>query len=492
MIRLTARSRYLVLLLLFLPAPLASGETVGMGEDSVTEGGAAASALRLLPPLGAQIEGKRDIEVLTIDPEIVRLVFRLDEKEVAVKKRPPWKAQISFSQPAREQSLQVEAFDSKGRSLGKDSLLVNRYDPPLRLTIANLETNEDRLVVEAKISLPRGSQIKDLNFYLNDDRQAQLVAPPWRASLSYASPEPEDLVRLELTLVDGRMIEDVEIVATPGLTEEVTVNLVQIQALVTQKHGPPIRDLSRADFTILQRGKPQELDQLYAASDISLRLGLVIDTSGSMVPLWRQTIAAANQFLEAALGPRDSAFLTTFDSGIALVQPPTESPQELRDAIGKISPNREGMTALYDAVLFSMLQFQDAPGRRALVVLTDGFETSSRANPQRAVEFGRKLGIPVYIVALPDGRGGFGGAAAMLQELKLMTEPTGGRLLRVGSGQGLGRAFAQIEAELRHQYVLTYYTDQPPTGERKKEIEVRVGTRKGAEVRAILALDLIH
>jgi hypothetical protein len=161
-----------------------------------------------------------------------------------------------------------------------------------------------------------------------------------------------------------------------------------------------------------------------------------------------------------------------------------------------MQPNRQGMTAIYDSVLFSLLQFRNTPGRRALVVLTDGFETSSKANPQRAVEFGRKLGVPVYVLALPapggGGRGGFGGAASPLQELKLLTEPTGGRMLRIGSGGGLGRAFAQIGAELRHQYILTYYTNEPPTGTGKKEVRILVPGHKNAEVRAILALDQIQ
>jgi len=180
---------------------------------------------------------------------------------------------------------------------------------------------------------------------------------------------------------------------------------------------------------------------------------------------------------------RDRAFLVDFDEQLRLAHGLTGDLGELYEALDALEP--EGGTALYDSILFSLLQFEAQPGRRALVVLTDGYDSRSTTDERHAVEFGRKLGVPVYVVALPSG-GGPGDVA--VHALKLVTDPTGGRLLRVGSAGGLERAFAQIAAELRHQYVLTCYTDELP-GDGRRKITVRLKDRKDVEVRAVFAWD---
>ncbi len=471
--------------LLFVAAPLAAQDD--------PEATAEPAGIRLLPPLQGIAEGPTEIESLTLTAEIARLVFYLDEQEVAQRKRPPWTARLPFAVPAREQTVRVEAFNTEGRDLGQDTLVVNRFDPPLRVRVAALETLTDGLRVSAKVSIPRDANLAELRFWVNQDQVGTVRAEPFELHLDLTEPQPEDFLRLELELVDGRTVEDVHLLASGAPGERIDVNLVQLQALVTAKHGPPVTDLQLADFEIRQRGKAQQIDRLFAAEDIALVLGLLVDTSGSMVPIWQQTQAAAKVFLDGALGPRDRSFVVSFDSELRLVQSLTGDLEQLHQALASIHPNREGMTALYDSILYSMLQFAEQPGRRALVVLTDGFESSSRADPKRAVEFGRKLGVPVYVVALPGG-GGMRGVSfsAALQELKLLTQPTGGRLLRVGSGEGLERAFAQISAELRHQYVLTYYTDDPPAGLGRRQVEVLVKGRRGVEVRTIVALDQVQ
>ena len=76
--------------------------------------------------------------------------------------------------------------------------------------------------------------------------------------------------------------------------------------------------------------------------------------------------------------------------------------------------------------------------------------------------------------------------------LKLITDPTGGRLLRAGSAGGLERAFAQINAELRHQYVLTYYTDSPPTPGAPPRVELDVPGHKGLKAKVVFGADQIY
>jgi Ca-activated chloride channel family protein len=325
---------------------------------------------------------------------------------------------------------------------------------------------------------------------------------PFVAEIPTAGAGPQSFVRVVATLADGRELEDVELLEGGELREEIDVHLVQLQVLVTDRSGTPVAGLTAEDFRVVDGGESRAIERLYLSRDVALVLGLAIDSSGSMGPLWRRTQGAAERFLDATLGPRDRAFLVDFDDHLRLLQPLTGERSRLYAALGRLQAR--GGTALYDSILFSMLQFESEPGRRALVVLTDGYDSGSRADPSRAIDFGRRLGVPVYVVALsgsgvtppgggalrgPRGRvGGFGDPALARSNLKLITEPTGGRFFQVARPEQVEAVFAQIEAELRNQYVLTYYTDRTPDGRSTPEVEVE---GKGLDVKTVVPLDLV-
>ena len=233
---------------------------------------------------------------------------------------------------------------------------------------------------------------------------------------------------------------------------------------------------------------------------MTLLLGLALDSSGSMRRIWPQTRQAASTFLGETLRQRDEGFLVDFDTRLRLVQARTADRALLQAALDELRP--EGGTALYDSILFSLLQFDGQQGRRGLVVLTDGYDIDSQADPERAVEFGKRLGVPVYILALDSqgsgrlpGRGistGIDDAGAAVQTLHLVTDPTGGRLYRVGSPEQIARAFTLINAELRNQYVLTYYTDTPPEPGRPPRVEIDAPGHKGLRAKVVFGEDQIY
>ena len=461
--------------------------------ESLTE---EAAAVRLLVSPGTEMEGKMELEALVIDPEVRRLVFSIDGEEVAVRRRPPWNVKVELARPAREQVVEVTAW-KRDAIVGTDRAIVNRLDPPYRLELGELKVGEGVLQLEGSVSVPRKAELERVEIFLGESRVGLALTSEFQVEIPRPNPTPGDFVRAEAVLADGRSIDAVRWVEPPeGVADEIDVNLVQLQVLATRRNGAPVTDLTAADFSIEQGGEEQELEQLRVAEDVGLVLGLVLDSSGSMLPIWGETLNAAESFLRETLGEEDRAFLVDFDQQLRLMASLSSEVDTLVSALDRLEP--EGGTALYDSVLFSLLQFRDEPGRRALVVLTDGFDVHSTADPKRAVEFGRKLGVPVYIIALDDPT--LGGTRnselahalrSKVQELKLLTEPTGGRLLRVPpSPSGIDRAFRQIHHELSHQYVLTYYTDELPD-DRRQKVEVEVSGRRGVDVRAVFGLDQI-
>lgn len=486
--------------------PPVRGTADRRSERADTARSARPATIRILPPEKGHREllsGRVLIQTLTIDPQIAVVEFVLDGEEAERSTRPPFEARIELADPPREHTIEVKAYGARGAYAGSDRIVLNRLDPPFAVRLAGINPirsgGEQAVRVEAGISVPRSETLERVEFY----RTEQLVAVFEHfegqtgpsgvrnvvADVPTSGVSPQDFIRVVARLGDGRELEDVELLQGAEFSSEIDVQLVQLQVLVVDRGGNPVAGLRPEDFEVREDGEARQVENLYVSNDVPLSLGLAIDSSGSMEPIWQQTNAIAAAFFDGALAWRDQAFLVDFDSTLRLVQPLTGSKPLLARGLERLYP--QGNTALYDAILFSLLQYGEAPGRRALVVVTDGYDSNSRSDPTRAIDFGKRLGVPVYVVAMRSV--GFGPTtmedANLRNSMRLITGPTGGRLFQIESIDQMARVFDHIEEELRRQYVLTYYSERPFGA--AVEPEVRV-TRKGLKVRSALPLEAIE
>ena len=455
------------------------------------------TTLRILPPraaAGELLSGKVLMQTLTIDPAVAMVEFSVDGEIVARQKRAPFDAKVPLADPPREQVVRATAYSLADRRLGSDEIILNRLDPPFRVRLTAIDgvRANGSVTARAEVSVPRLATLEEVSFFLSETEITSLVTAPFVADIPTTNSDSTDYVRVVARLQDGRELEDVKLLEGADFSEVVDVHLVQLQVLVTDKRGTPVTGLSAEDFEIVDHGKIYSADRLYLAKDVALVLGLAIDSSGSMGPIWSETQRAAQQFLQQTLREKDRAFLVDFDSNLRLLQPLTSDKGALYDALQRLVP--QGGTALYDSILFSLLQYGGEPGRRALIVLTDGFDSESKADPNRAIDFGKRLGVPVYAITMTAGRmpsrpgaAGLSGEALARSVLSVVTEPTGGRLFQVGSMEQVARAFAQIQDELRKQYVLTYYSDTAPAPGVLPKVRIR---QKGLRVKTAVPLDL--
>lgn len=489
----------------FLP-PVAGGRDGSRVERADSARSARPATIRILPPERGYRElltGRVLIQTLTIDPQIAVVEFFLDGEQAARATTPPFEARIRLADPPREQTIEVRATSARGAHAGTDRIVLNSLDPPFAVRIAGITAGETggqaTVRVEAGISVPRAETLERVEFYRTERLVASFddfedeAGPSGVRSVAADVPTsgatPQDFVRVVARLGDGRELEDVELLQGARFQAEIDVQLVQLQVLVVDRSGNPVGDLQPEDFEVRENGERRQVENLYVSNDIPLSLGLAIDSSGSMEQIWRQTNAIAEAFLNGALTWRDQAFLVDFDSTLRLVQPLTGSKPLLARGLERLFP--QGQTALYDAILFSLLQYGETPGRRALVVVTDGFDSNSRSDPTRAIDFGKRLGVPVYVVAMRSL--GFDPTtmedANLRNSMRLITGPTGGRLFQIESIDQMASVFDHIEEELRRQYVLTYYSERPFGS--AVEPEVRM-TRRGLRVRSALPLDAIE
>ena len=436
--------------------------------------------LRLLPPRDEPVTGPTRIRVLISASTVASIRFELDGEPLSEDDSAPFAVLVDFGADAVPHELRAVAYDLAGRELGEDRLTVNRRAPGNRLRIGDLTVADGMVSVTARLELAGAAPAAGMEFYLNEQRLARLTAPPWRADLPRPNPQPSDFVRVVALFADGSEIEDARLVEAAA--ERVEVNLVQVFAVVTDRDGAPQRDLERDDFELRLAGRRQSIDRFAPAEEVPLVLGLVIDTSGSMWTLMPDTRQAGSRFLVETLRAGDRAFLVDFDTRPRLAA-------ELTDDLGSLlrqfaGLTAEGFTALYDAVIFSMLQFEHEAGRKALVVLTDGDDYKSRFGAKRCIEYGRELGVPVYIIAL----GGMFGERRDIKRLDLdsLAGSTGGRVFYINGSDELSAAYDRIQQELRSQYVLAFTSPRPLSPDELGKIKVGV-RRRGLRVRAVAA-----
>ncbi len=305
-----------------------------------------------------------------------------------------------------------------------------------------------------------------------------------------------------------------------GDDEVVRVNtsLVTIPVSVLDRDGRYIPNLLKEDFRIFEDGTEQEV-AYFGAVEQPFTVALLIDTSGSTQFKLEDIQDAAIAFLDQ-LRPADSVIVIAFDDSIDVLSEATSDRRVLRNAIRRTRGG--GSTRLYDAVdLAIKRQLNRIKGRKAIVLFTDGVDTTSnRASYETNVRDAEELDAMVYPiqydtyldgghtgtqwpptsrippVMLPfpfpfplpipggrrgGGRGGGGGTGTSRGEytrasayLRDMAEKTGGRLYQAADVSYLERAFESIAEELRRQYSLGYYPQRQAQAAERRLLKVRV------------------
>jgi Ca-activated chloride channel homolog len=262
------------------------------------------------------------------------------------------------------------------------------------------------------------------------------------------------------------------------------VDLVTIRAIVRDGKGRPITNLTAKDFELIDNGASVPIQAAEQDSG-PVGLALLFDISGSMDIDERFSRAReTSYFLLSGLRNReDEAAIFAFDSGLHVVQPFTTELDRLRGSLSSFSP--WGMTSIHDAIA-SASRSMDARAtkRRALVVLTDGFDTASKLGAAEVSRIASSIDLPVYLVAvvpsIDDPREDEEGNRALVGDLADLARWTGGELFVATSTPEASTIARQVVSELRQQYLIAF-PPGPKPGWHSIEVRVR---RKGYSVQA--------
>jgi len=275
-------------------------------------------------------------------------------------------------------------------------------------------------------------------------------------------------------------------------TLKITSAVVNVYAVVRQKNGRLVPDLSKDDFLLEEDKQPQAIRYFSRETDTPLTLGILVDTSPSQRRVLPVEKEEAEAFLRQVLRPKDLTFVLHFDVEVELLQDFTADLRLLDKAIdenvingGGVGPtpgpfptsDTGGATHLYDAVYLSARELlRNEVGRKVLILLTDGEDQGSKIKLDQALEAAQKSDVIIYSVAIIDrsfyfGHGmGFGGDAV----LRKLSEETGGRVIEVSRSKDASAAFQQIADELRTQYLLGYVPTNTKLDGTYRRIQVKV------------------
>ena len=261
----------------------------------------------------------------------------------------------------------------------------------------------------------------------------------------------------------------------------VDVDLVTVLATVTTAEGALATGLSQNDFHLFENGNPQEIALFARESDRALRLQLLFDSSLSITTELGSQQEAAIDFLRVVVKPRDRVSVLQVSENVVELVRDTSRPKAMAKALRSIRPR--GGTSLYDAVYLASQALSLSRGRRVILIISDGTDTTSKISMEQCLRQVLASEAVVYVLLVQPIKSEAGRNLAGERSMIYLTRETGGRTYLVASPDALRESFARIGEELRTQYLLGYYPrhDREPAKFRRIRIKVDLA---GAQVRA--------
>jgi Ca-activated chloride channel homolog len=270
--------------------------------------------------------------------------------------------------------------------------------------------------------------------------------------------------------------------------------LVNVLFSVSDKQNRYITDVKQEEVEILENGQPQQIFTFKREFDLPLTMAILVDVSGSeqyTLPLLKD---AGGRFVDSVVRTgKDTVGVIKFEGEATVMQELTSNPSRVRRALEQIaftaappvsvyggatppinSGSRQGGTSMFDAIVAaSSDMLAREPGRKTIILITDGVDTTSRMKMGDAIDEALKAEVVIYAIGVGDP--GFGGVDS--GGLRKLCESTGGRAVIPKSNRELDQAFAQLEQDLRQQYLLAFEPKNEANDGSFRKLEVKVKNR---------------
>jgi Ca-activated chloride channel homolog len=317
-----------------------------------------------------------------------------------------------------------------------------------------------RTKIHAEVKAEFPADIDRVEFVVKDKVVFVDREPPYECVHDFGEESKAWVIRAVMYHTEGFSVSDVIVTRKITIEAYEEVNRVILWVTVTDKSDGPVADLTKDNFTVTEDGVPQTIRE-FQLEDRPITMAIVLDSSGSMRDAMPEVHQAAAGFVET-LRPQDKALVIDFDDRVFLIQELTSDQPALKEAV--TSTEALGSTALYDALHAAFRKLRGIEGRKAIVLLSDGDDTSSQLAYNLILEEAKAQSVLIYGIGLGDVR------KSVLKEL---AEMTGGRSFFVAKANQLADVYRKIADELRRQYYLSYSTTNTKWDGRFIKLEVK-------------------
>ncbi len=442
----------------------------------------AEGAVRFKPPPDKGGIGALQLEVEA--PEGTASVEFLKDGRVEVRRnRAPWTYSIALGEVIRRTQVRAIARDQDGRYLGEDALILN--NPTGRIGVEILLGPDDSVADGARpvTVAVTGSvgRIHQITLSIDDRMVARWPSCPCITELTVADLEHGTILAAEAIDSNGARGDAIVALAGGGgsFSGSVRVELVELPVTVLDQTKAPVPGLTPESFLILEDEEPVSIEGFGTTADLPLSLALAVDTSGSMTENFEAVRRAARGFALDLMEEGDEVVVLTFSWEAKIRLPWTETSSAIEAKLDRIVP--EGGTSLHDAVVRSLEQFRGRRGRQALVLLTDGEDTTSRTGWELAKRFAHTMRVPIYPIGLGIGKLDY----SARKTLKRLAEETGGEAFFPKGVQQLKPVYDRIGLLLRSQYLIWYSSGSIKDDDQFRAITVSIPASPELTIRTI-------
>jgi Ca-activated chloride channel family protein len=386
---------------------------------------------------------------LTVNPgfEDAKVTITVDGQKLVDGMRAPYRVTVDFGPMATEHKIHVIALSADKKRV-QWSETINRGLLPLSVKVKAVDA-ANGIFFEAVTTSPREDPIATVELWDNGRLVASVDQPPYRFTVP-AEVVNSGFVQVTARTKSGEEAADFWSTAGDVHVESVEVRTVPIFVSVVDGNGVTRDDVDRSLFRVIDNESEAKILEFGKAFNQPISIALLLDSSASMAYEMKNATEAALGFVKRTLRDNDRCAVFAIRDVPRREIELTSDKALIEKALGGMRP--QGQTALFDAIETAIRDLKDEKNRRAIVVLTDGGDTSSVSTFDEVQKKAGEAGIPLYVIAYDTGEAS---QDKDLDRLKYLATETGG-FLATASQQNLVARYGEIEKDLRAQFAIRY------------------------------------
>jgi len=381
---------------------------------------------------------------LTVNPgfDDAKVTITLDGQKLTDALRAPYRLTVDFGPVAVQHRIVVTAWSRDSRKV-QWTETINRGLLPLSVKLKALDAAKGEF--EATVTAPREDPIAAVELWEN----GQLISSATEAPYLFTVPSAE-FVQVTAKTKSGEEAADFWSTTGEVHVESVDVREVPLFVSVVDRDGITRDDVDRSLFRIIDNDSEAKIVEFGKAFDQPISIALLLDASSSMAVAMKSATRAAQTFVQRTLRENDRCALFAIRDVPRRMQALTNDRDAVNAALKNVTP--QGRTSLYDSIESALRELKDEKNRRAIVILTDGGDTTSIASFDDVEKEAKQAGIPIYVIAY-TGEGVID--TRDIERMKFLAGETGG-FVAIADDQTLQAKYGEIEKDLRAQFAIRY------------------------------------